>query len=103
MLQRGDFGPPFFFGPAQAVVVRPFTELFHNVTKCLFSCGPVATPGAEKDIPKLLKIFSKIQLFSFSPTHTASRLIILAYHFASPGMQGIKVVFPVLADSFFFQ
>ena len=51
----------------------------------------------------LLKIFSKIQLFSFSPIHTASRLIILAYHFASPGMQGIKVVFPVLADSFFFQ
>ena len=47
-------------------------------------------PGCEKDIPKLLKIFSKIQLFSFSPIHTASRLIILAYHFASPGMQGLN-------------
>jgi len=32
---------------AQAVVVRPFTELFHNVTKCLFSCGPASPPGAE--------------------------------------------------------
>lgn len=36
------------------------------------------TPGCGKDISKLLKIFSKIKLFSFSPIHTASRLIILA-------------------------
>lgn len=45
MLQRGDFGPPFFFGPAQAVIVRTFTGSFHNVTKASFSrsqpnCGP---------------------------------------------------------------
>lgn len=45
MLQRGDFGPPFFFGPAQAVVVRPFTELFHNVTKCLFFLRTGLNPG----------------------------------------------------------
>lgn len=101
MLQRGDFGPPFFSArrrPWQAAIVRAFTESFHNVTNISQS-----NCGSWRDTPELFEIFSKIHFFSSSPIHTASRLIILAYHFASPDMQGIKVVFPMLADFFFFQ
>ncbi len=101
MLQRGDFGPPFFC-PGAGVVVRSFTQLLRNVTKYLFFRRPPAAAGGPRPVTASAKIFSGTGLFSPFPIHTASRLIILAYHFARLEMEETRAAFPVLADSFFF-
>lgn len=101
MLQRGDFGPPFFC-PGAGVVVRSFTQLLRNVTKCLFFspfAGRRRGPAARDRLRQ--NIFWDRTFFPF-PIHTASRLIILAYHFARLEMEETRAAFPVLADSFFF-